>query len=170
MNVTLREITADTVRSVIRLEVAPDQKQFVAPNAVSLAQALFQSEAWYRAIYLDDEPVGFVMVFDESLRPEPPAAPEIGLWRFMIDARYQGRGIGALALRQVIEHVVAKGLFSSLSVSYVPGEGCPEAFYLGAGFVHTGEVDDGEIVLELALDRAAGETAAGEPVAGEPTA
>ena len=39
--VSLREITADTVIRVTRLSVAESQKGFVAPNAVSLAQALF---------------------------------------------------------------------------------------------------------------------------------
>ena len=48
--VTLREITADTVRSVTKLAVREDQMRFVASNAVSLAQALFTPEAWYRAI------------------------------------------------------------------------------------------------------------------------
>jgi diamine N-acetyltransferase len=150
MDVTLREITAETVRLVIRLEVAPDQQQFVAPNAVSLAEALFHPEAWYRAIYLNAEPVGFVMLHDESLRPDPPAEPAIGLWRFMIDARYQGRGVGKRALRRVIEHAETKG-FTSLRVSYVPGDGSPEAFYLAAGFVHTGALDHGELVLERPL-------------------
>ena len=44
--VALREITADTVITIVRLSVSEDQKKFVAPNAVSLAQALFAPEAW----------------------------------------------------------------------------------------------------------------------------
>lgn len=36
--VTLREITAETVRVVIKLKVSEHQNKFVAPNAVSLAQ------------------------------------------------------------------------------------------------------------------------------------
>jgi diamine N-acetyltransferase len=74
--VTLREITADTVSAVIKLSVAEGQKGFVAPNAVSLAQALFAPQAWYRAIHLDDEPVGFVMLEDESLLSPPAPAIE----------------------------------------------------------------------------------------------
>jgi diamine N-acetyltransferase len=42
--VTLREITADTVTPVIKLSVAENQKGFVAPNSVSLAQAHFAPE------------------------------------------------------------------------------------------------------------------------------
>ena len=149
--VSLREITAETVRDVTRLSVREDQKHFVASNAVSLAQALFAPEAWYRAIYFGEALVGFVMLHDESLRSPAPERPEIGVWRFMVDATYQGRGIGRAALEQVIEHVRAKGLFEKLELSYVPGPGCPEAFYRGLGFAPTGKVDEGEIVLALAL-------------------
>ena len=149
--VSLREITAATVVAITRLAVAESQKNFVAANAVSLAQALFAPEAWYRAIYRAEELVGFVMLEDESLRVPPPQVPQIGVWRFMIDARYQGQGIGRAALLRVIEHVCSKGLFATLTLSYVPGPGCPEPFYLGLGFKHTGRTDDDEIVLELAL-------------------
>lgn len=153
--VTLREITADTVRAVTRLSVGDDQQQFVAPNAVSLAQALFAPEAWYRAIYAGDELAGFVMLYDESLRPEAPDAPSIGVWRLMIDRNFQRRGIGQAAMLRVIEHVRAKARFTSLELSYVPGPGCPEPFYRGLGFRPTGRVDEGEIVLELPLNDAA---------------
>lgn len=151
MRVSLREITADTVREVTRLAVNHNQERFVAANAVSLAQALFAPEAWYRAIYVDEELVGFVMLYDESLRTPLPVQPEVGIWRFMIDAKHQGRGIGRAALEQVIEHVRAKKLFASLAVSYVPGPGCPEKFYLGLGFRPTGSFDGDEIVLELPI-------------------
>ena len=153
--VTLREITADTVIAVVRLSVADDQKGFVATNAVSLAQALFAPEAWYRAIYCGDELAGFVMLEDQSLRSPPPAEPEVGVWRLMIDQKFQRRGVGRAALLQVIEHVRGKGLFGSLTLSYVPGPGCPEPFYLGLGFCHTGRMDGKEVVLELPLRPAA---------------
>lgn len=151
MAVSLREITADSVRQITDLTVLPEQQRFVASNAVSLAEALFNEEAWYRGIYLGDTPAGFVMLYDESLRSAPPADLNIGLWRFMIDRAFQGQGIGAAALEQVITHVRRKNLFTSLAVSYVPGPGCPERFYLRAGFQHTGREDNGEIVLELPL-------------------
>ena len=150
--VSLREITAETVGAIIRLSVAEEQQDFVAPNAVSLAEALFATEAWFRAICHDGEPVGFVMLCDESLRDPPPERPGISLWRFMIDAQHQGRGFGREALLQVIEHVRGKAAFRTLELSYVPGPGCPEPFYRSLGFRHTGRVDEDEIVLELPLD------------------
>ena len=152
MVVSLREITAETVRQITSLSVSPEQQGFVASNAVSLAQALFSPDAWYRAIYADDSPAGFVMLYDESLRTSAPAHPEVALWRLMVDAQFQGQAVGTAALDQVIAHVRNKGLFSSLLVSYVPAPGSPEYFYLRAGFRHTGKVDNGEIVLELQLE------------------
>jgi diamine N-acetyltransferase len=138
-------------RSVARLSVSAEQQRFVASNAVSLAEALFHREAWFRAIHVDESPAGFAMPFDESLRGASPAAPTVALWRFMVDARFQRQGVGKAALALVIAHVRSKRVFSSVVTSYVPGPGCPEAFYLGAGFRPTGEIDDGEIVLALPL-------------------
>ena len=147
--VSLREINANTVRAVTQLEVTSDQRKFVAPNAVSLSEALFSPEAWYRAIYNDDDLVGFVMLYDETLGESPPASPELAIWRFMIDARYQGRGFGREALRHVIEHARRKVGVEDLLVSYVPGVGDPELFYRKLGFEPTGEIDDGEVVLSM---------------------
>ena len=149
--VSLREITSNTVLPVVRLSVAENQKGFVAPNAVSLAQALFAPEAWYRAIYREEDLVGFVMLEDESLRSPAPAEPAVGVWRFMVDARFQRQGIGRAALQLVIEHVRSKDLFKTLQLSYVPGPGCPEPFYLSLGFRHTGQMDGQEVVLALPL-------------------
>ena len=80
--VTLREITKETARAIMRLEVAEHQKRFVAPNSVSIAQAHFEEKAWFRAVYAGEEPVGFVMTFED------PSEPEYFLWRFMIDHRH----------------------------------------------------------------------------------
>jgi diamine N-acetyltransferase len=142
--VTLREITRETVRDVCRLEVAPGQSRFVASAAVSIAEAHYSPEAWYRAIYLGEQPAGFVML---SVKPE---VPEYYLWRFLVDARHQRSGVGSAALALVIEHVRALGA-TEFFTSYVPGEGSPGPFYEKHGFAPDGRVEDGEIVLRLAL-------------------
>lgn len=143
--VSLREVTADTVRAIIRLKVKPEQTQFVAENATSIAQAYFEPKAWFRAIYAGETPVGFVMLFDD------PETPEYFLWRYMIDGRYQKMGFGRRALQLFIDHVRTRPGATELFTSYVPGEGSPGPFYLGLGFVETGEVDEGENVIKLAL-------------------
>ena len=143
--VSLREITGDTVRAIIRLKVKPEQTSFVADNATSIAQAYFEPKAWFRAIYADETPVGFVMLFDD------PEKPEYFLWRYMIDARYQRLGFGRQALLLFIDHVRTRPGATELFTSYVPGEGSPGPFYIRLGFEETGEVDDGENVVKLVL-------------------
>jgi diamine N-acetyltransferase len=150
-DVSLREITSQSVIAVVQLAVADDQKQFVARNSVSLAQALFEPRAWYRAIYCGAVLVGFVMLKDESLAAPTPANPKIDIWRFMIDERYQRRGLGKAAMLKVIDHARAKGLFDTLDAWYIPGPGSAERFYLGLGFGKTGAIDRNEIQLSLPL-------------------
>jgi diamine N-acetyltransferase len=148
--VSLREISAQTVRSICELVAEP--AGFVAPNAVSIAQAHFHPEAWFRAVYAGEQPVGFVMLEDSSLLPEPPAALEVGLWRFMIDARHKRQGYGSAALRLVIDEVRRRHpTLRTFTTSCVPGPASPRPFYERLGFVFTGEVDDGEEVLALDL-------------------
>ena len=84
-----------------------------------------------------------------------PAAPDgrgYELWRLMVGADHQRRGFGRAALNLVFEEVVRRG-GSDLYTSWEPGEGSPEGFYLGLGFVPTGEIDDGEVVARLSLRR-----------------
>lgn len=152
MHITLREITSDTVRAVTKLAVAPSQERFVASNAVSLAEALFSDEAWYRAIYADDELVGFVMLSDETLKKTSPPEPNIGLWRLMIDEKHQRKGIGKEVMRLVLEYVHSRPGVHYFYTSYVPEPGGPGPFYLSLGFVPNGEVEDGEIVVLYPLE------------------
>lgn len=142
--VTLHEITRDSLRAILDLRVSKKQEQFVAPNAVSIAEAHFSSNAWFRAIYADETPVGFVMLGE---------VPEKGLhflWRLMVDERYQGRDYGRKALELVIQHVKTMTSAKELLTSCHEGKGSPKGFYLKMGFVETGEkLDNGEIVLKL---------------------
>lgn len=147
-NVTLQEITAATVRAVCALEVRPEQRGYVAPNALSIAQAYFEPRAWFRAVYADDAPVGFVMLHDD------PEKHEYFLWRFMIAADHQGKGYGRAALDLVVEHVRTRPGATELVSSYVPGEHGPRDFYVRYGFRDTGDVEDGEVVIRLALGAA----------------
>jgi diamine N-acetyltransferase len=143
-NVELREITKDSLRAVLDLAVEPAQEQYVAPNARSIAEAYFEPHAWFRAVYAGDEPVGFVMAYRD-----PPNT--FWVWRFMIDAAHQGKGYGRRALELLVDEARKDGV-AEVRLSYHPGERSPHAFYTRFGFVDTGEVEEGEIVMSLALE------------------
>lgn len=143
--ITLKEITSETVRVICDLSVRDDQIKFVAPNAVSIAQAYFSRHAWFRAIYADDTPVGFLMLEDQ------PEKPEYYLWRFMIDHRYQGLGFGSRAMGLLIEYVKSRPNATELITSALQEEGGPQGFYEKLGFELTGEYEEGEAILQLRL-------------------
>jgi diamine N-acetyltransferase len=151
--VTLRAITESNRAEVEALRVRDDQRQFVAGVADSLIEAAATPAAcpWFRAVYADEVPVGFVLLSDSI----PPGHPEyLGpycLWRLLIDARWQGRGYGTATLDLVVAYVRTRPGAERLLTSYVPGEGTPLGFYLRYGFTPTGEIDDGEPILELPL-------------------
>jgi diamine N-acetyltransferase len=150
--VTLREITFQTVREICRLSdtLSEAQKKMVAPNSVSIAEAYFCKEAWFRAVYAGDTPVGFIMLY---IGPDDdnPEETEYFLWRFMIAGPYQGMGFAMKALQIVIDDIKSQGA-KVLGTSCGEGEGSPEGFYLGMGFKRTGKVLGKEVGLELALE------------------
>jgi diamine N-acetyltransferase len=144
--ITLREITRESYMQILRLEVSDEQEPFVASNAASLAQAHFHEEAFYRGIYVDDTAVGFMML---ECWPEEG---DVGLWRFMIDHRYQGRGYGTAAIALIVELVRNTFEYTDcLLVSHVDKPGHPGPFYERCGFTYTGEVHDGEPVMSIPL-------------------
>ncbi|MCA1623983.1 MAG: GNAT family N-acetyltransferase [Acidobacteria bacterium] len=148
--VSLREVTKETLRDITRLKVSPDQERLVATNAESIAEAYFSPDVpWFRAIYAGETPVGFVMLEDNA------AKESYYLWRFMIDARYQKRGIGQKALELLFEYVKTRPGAKVLYTSCVPGEGGPGPFYEKMGFVYTGEEDDGELIMRRELGKEA---------------
>ena len=141
--ITLRDVTQETFRSVAKLSVADDQKNFVAPNAFSIAEASFSDEAWFQAIYADETPVGFAMLFEDFEKAE------FGLWRFMIDKEHQGKGYGRAALELIIERVKNHPNATKMELSVVPENIGAIKLYENMGFVDTGRVEWEEKVYEL---------------------
>ena len=146
--VSLREVTDETVRDVCRLSdsLTPPKKYMVAPNAISIAQAYFSEQAWFRAVYADDTPVGFIMLYDD------PEEQDYFLWRFMIAEHHHGKGYGRRALELLIEYVKTRPGAIELHTSCGQGEGSPEGFYRRMGFERTGKIVSHEVVMRLALE------------------
>jgi diamine N-acetyltransferase len=145
MSVELREITAETVRAICKLEVSEDQRGYVAPNAVSIAEAHFQPKSWFRAIYADDEPAGFVLTYED------PEGEGYHLWRFMVDGAHQRGGVGRRAMELLLERWRGLGATEG-SLSVVEGNDGAVAFYESLGFRLTGEREVAELVMGVTFD------------------
>jgi diamine N-acetyltransferase len=152
-DISLREITDANRRDVEHLSVTAEQANYVAGVAESLQEAAATPDAcpWFRAVYVHDEPVGFVMISDGIPDGYPEYLGPYYLWRLLIDARRQGQGFGTAALDLVVEHLRTRPHAEKLLTSVVPGPASPIGFYLRYGFSQTGQVFDEEDVLELPL-------------------
>lgn len=152
-DVTLREITDENRDAVLALAVSDEQDAYVATVAVSLEDAVQypEAKAWYRAVYADDELVGFVMISDGITDPDPTLLGPYYLWRLLIDQHHQGKGYGSAAIDRIVEELRTRPDAEVLLVSAQPGPLSPIPFYERYGFVLTGEVHEGEPVLVLDL-------------------
>ena len=90
----------------------------------------------------------------ETLDADPTPVGPYFLWRLLIDERHQRRGYGTATLDAVVTYVRGRPNGDALLTSAGQGEGSPQPFYERYGFVPTGEVVEGEVVLRLDLRRA----------------
>jgi diamine N-acetyltransferase len=155
--VHFERITARTVVQICQLSetLTPQQKKMVADNALSIAQAHFSENAWLRAIYADDTPIGFLMLHIGSDYADGIDCPGVFLWRFMIAGPYQGQGYAREAIQVLLKHLKALGI-PQLYTSYEVGEGSPEGFYQKLGFVPTGDYYGKEVEVVYRLDPSQG--------------
>ena len=142
--VELREITENNYNDCLNLKVADSQKNFVASNTYSLAQAwVFYETAHPLAIYADDTMVGFIMM--GFYKPKGI----YNIWRFMIDEGFQGKGYGKAALLLAVNHLKEKYDADKVFLSFEPDNTAAEKLYSSVGFQRTGEVEGDEIVMCL---------------------
>lgn len=81
-----------------------------------------------------------------------PLAPgDVFLWRFMVDQRHQGQGVGRQALDAARTEVRTWPGVTRFVSSFVPGDAGPELFYLRYGFHKTGglRANGGEVEIAM---------------------
>jgi N-acetyltransferase len=154
--VRLVEVDSKNLVTLHRMNAGAIGSQMVAPNAMSVAQSFFSPNAWLRAIYADDTPVGLIMLFDPSLDEANAVKEEVALdtlyvWRLMIDFKHQGKGYGEAALRLIIERARSMPNVTNVTLSYVMEEGSAKPFYEKLGFRDTGKIDGEEMEMRLLL-------------------
>jgi diamine N-acetyltransferase len=143
--IQLKEIKEENFRDCIRLNVSENQKNFVAPNVYSIAQAyIHYGSAFPYGIYHNDQMVGFVMLGHNK------DDHEFWLWRFMIDEKFQNQGFGSEAVKLVLEKFHEMNA-PEVYLSYEPENHIADALYRKFGWQPTGKIEEGEIVMLLTL-------------------
>jgi diamine N-acetyltransferase len=147
--VSLRALSAGDRDAVLALAVAPEQAGHVAPNRASLATIDAEPTSAGRVILAGDTVVGLIVY--ETLDAEGRAG-EVSIYRFMIDAAYQRRGIGTMALRHLLDELrLNPAGYTKAWISAVPENRIARDLYRSLGFVETGLDEDGEIRAAIVL-------------------
>jgi diamine N-acetyltransferase len=147
MTVTLRPVTQENWRAVARLEVAEDQRQFVAPNIYSLAEAAYEPGLTPVAIYADETLIGFALYTHEPFQGDwtftkVPYRGELGIMRMMVEAHSQQQGYGRQAMQALIERMRRLPGGTAIILNFLPANVAARRFYERLGFAVYEESED----------------------------
>ena len=155
-------ITDDNMKECIALDVAPEKKDFVYTNAITLALAYeFNTKGTVmecRAIYAGGKMVGLIAynyysgdpVFKETCYRIRP---------FMIDKNHLGKGYEEAALKKLLEEIRTKphGEATAIFATYDPEEEDMAKLYASVGFIKTDmdwkdeDPDDNDVIARMSL-------------------
>lgn len=151
--IELRAVTRENLAPLVCLRLRADQRNWVAPNEYSIAQAslydTWEARAVHATIGGHDELVGFVLWGQDEDLPDdaPERTSEWWLVRLMIDARWQRRGFGRAAAEAVVAELESRPGCTAVLLGVHPHNAPARALYESMGFVDTGLVEHGEIVM-----------------------
>ncbi|NHZ64364.1 GNAT family N-acetyltransferase [Massilia genomosp. 1] len=149
MTITLQAVTEDNFDTLIELPLLPEQQDYLASNAYSIAQASFYPDSFFtRAIYLDDKPIGFLMYVSLADEGQPG---EYAIYRFMIDSGEQGKGYGRRAIGLALDEIRSRPDAKVIQICYWPSNPVAKDFYASLGFVETGLDEQGEMYAQIRL-------------------
>lgn len=97
--VTLRGVTEADYEEIVNLKVGENQRRFLVSNRYSLEQARLHKDYIPMAIYEEEELVGFLMYCHH------PEETSYLIIRFMVDEKYQSRGIGKKAMELLLDYM-----------------------------------------------------------------
>lgn len=152
--IEIKPVTKDNYASILALRVSKNQKSFIETPE----QCLRDSEdcQYYQPVglYYSNALVGFTMygLFPEY--DESNVNGRVWLDRFFIDERFQGKGIGSLMLKTLIQHLVELYKGKRIFLSIYDTNTRALRLYKKFGFQYNGELDiNGEKVMVLEIER-----------------
>ena len=131
----------------MRYKICEEQRRYVSDSTSILARAWAYREhnSDVRIIYADDVNIGIVLFYDiEELQA-------YAFSQILIDCRYQHRGFGVEATKQVLDILEKDGRYNKVVLCYVEGNEAARKMYEGLGFRYTGDSETGEIILMKVL-------------------
>lgn len=133
--IKLIPLSEDNWQACANLKVRPEQEEALPSNLSSMEELdLYPKTKAVAILNEEDLVVGFATF------GIPKGERVSKIFRLMIDEKYQGRGYGKSALRQIVEELRASHDSNEIQVCYDPKRSDLKAFYGSVGFKEKGVV------------------------------
>ena len=148
-DLTLQELTAQTIVAANNLTLKPGQEAFIEPETYTHAEdKLDPAGSWPRVVLDGDRVVGYIMgAFDAD---SPEEYLRAAVWRVEVADGAQGMGVGRFAIQSFADEARARG-FARATVVWGSGPGGPEDFFTAVGFEIIGQTPYGDNLGALQL-------------------
>ena len=146
--IRIKAVDAQNLLKVCRLTASRDcvgRKGHCRCNAVSIAEAKYHAELHPNAIYRNNALIGFFMY-----QRAEDHADTASILRFMIDDRFQQKGLAEKALEHILRGLKIQGVRKAVIILDGADEDAKN-LYLSFGFHFTGKMDKDDCRYELEL-------------------
>lgn len=145
MGILLKQVTKENWYECNSLEVYKEQEGIVAPNYNSITISLLYDNWHSKCIYEDDVLIGFLLYGIEENTGKPM------LLRYMVDKKFQGKGLGKKALLKLLDLIKIEYGNIKFYTTVSPKNVSAEKLYESVGFEKNGEImwDENVMVIQL---------------------
>lgn len=145
MGIMLKQVTKENWYECNNLEVYKEQEGIVAPNYNSIILSLLYENWNSKCIYEDDILIGLLLYGIEEDTSKPM------LLRFMIDKKFQGKGLGKKAMLKLLDLIKVEYGNIKFYTTVSPQNISAKKLYESVGFEETEEVmwDENVMVVQL---------------------
>ncbi|MEW9080844.1 GNAT family N-acetyltransferase [Terrisporobacter glycolicus] len=145
MGIMLKQVTKENWYECNNLEVYKEQEGIVAPNYNSIILSLLYENWSAKCIYEDDILIGFLLYGIEEDTSKPM------LLRFMIDKKFQGKGLGKKAMLKLLDLIKIEYGNIKFYTTVSPQNISAKKLYESVGFEVTNDImwDENVMVLQL---------------------
>lgn len=148
--IRIRAVDAQNVLEVCELTTNQDDIGMatevpVSRNAISIAEAKYNTEMYPNAIYNNNVLIGFFMYRRTEIQAET-----VNIYRFMVDEKFQHKGLEKKALEYILRGLKIQGVKKVVLIIDSTNENVKN-LYFSLGFHFTEEFDTMECCCELEL-------------------
>ncbi|MEG1141698.1 MAG: GNAT family N-acetyltransferase, partial [Clostridia bacterium] len=138
MSISIKDVTDKNIEQILNLSVNKSQSSYIESTKECIKEA--KECKYYEPVglYVDDKLVGFAMY---GFFPGEGGNGRTWLDRFLIDKKYQGKGIGSRMLDTLIIHLSTKFNCEEIFLSLYEDNKNALNLYEKFGFEFNGELD-----------------------------